>query len=535
MAYLEPHEEIWKNETGQCYSVNECANSQDTFAPFDGLHGFSVGDHEFPGTFFRFPLRNSCRERRVSSHVYDINKLRDLLTALREEAKVMLLFLRSVKTVEVHEISECSPWEISEPHCSDLLKVSVQDMLSDQVSKRVRFNQELKTAFRINSYRIMRPIELTVHIRVTVIDKICRSNSSVSDWLVASRVGSQSTDIHCAAEALRALPWVGVALEITSEPSGGRVFCVLPMPREVSCHLPVHVNATFSLNDERRELKWTGVERKNDNSAKWNSLIIQHLLPPCYAGLLLNHARQYLTGEHFYKAWPDVNQIRYTHWKCVLAPLFQLLFSESVFLSCKGWVHKNKALFTPRDTELPPVVIEVLSACGERMVTIPPEVWDALNLVGVSVVTVTPRKTRSNLRLGSDKYELYPAEKKIELLQYCLSDDAYDDLVDIALLPLANGAVVKFSQYKTPSAVYLCSPQCPSYLAPGCKRKLVDVENNDRLHQQLVCVVQSCSTQLRLLDSSGVAFLLKKSMPTENVVTLPHPKISLEWLKKFWT
>ena len=97
-----------------------------------------------------------------------------------------------------------------------------------------------------------------------MVDNINYSNCSQSEWLVASQVGSRSRDVHKVAEALKVLPWVGVALEMNSlaaMASGGRVFCVLPMPHDVSCHLPVHVNATFSLNDERRELKWTGIER----------------------------------------------------------------------------------------------------------------------------------------------------------------------------------------------------------------------------------------------------------------------------------
>ena len=93
MAYLEPHEEIWKRETGQWYDIQQQSDKRDTFAPFIGLHDFDVGTQNFPGTFFRFPLRDTTREKRVSSHVYTVEKLRELLMALRKEAKVMLLFL----------------------------------------------------------------------------------------------------------------------------------------------------------------------------------------------------------------------------------------------------------------------------------------------------------------------------------------------------------------------------------------------------------------------------------------------------------
>ena len=536
MAYLEPHEEIWTKETGQLYIIQEHVNKVDTFAPFHERHNFSIGDYEFPGTFFRFPLRNSSRERRVSSHIYNVEKLRDLLTALREEAKVILLFLRWVRTVEVHEISENG-------FCSDLLKVSVEDVHDNQHQKRLKFYRDLKGAFENKSFEISHSITLTLHIRVLVRDEINQSDSSQSDWLVASRVGSQCMEVHDVATELKALPWVGIALEMASAPSGGRVFCVLPMPCEVSCHLPVHVNATFSLNDERRELKWAGIERTNDNSAKWNNLVIKHLLPHCYASLLLICAKSnYLSVENFYGAWPDIMQVRHTHWEDILTPLFKYIFSESaeVFWSHGHWINRNKALFTPRDAELPSVVTEVLSACGEQLVTIPAKVWDALTFMHISVVTTNPTRTRSKLRQRSDSYKMYPPDKKLTLLRYCLSDDAFNDLSGIALLPLADGTFTTFvgkSPYHAPPAsVYLCSSQCPRYLTPGCESELVDIESDDELFQKLLNLSQSKHTQLKLLDSSGVAHLLEKVMPARNVslVTLPHPKVSLEWLEKFW-
>ena len=532
LAYLEPHEEIWAKQTGQWYNIAEHTDKEDTFAPFHGLQNFSIGDVAFPGTFFRFPLRNSSCERRVSSHVYNMNKLRDLLSALREEAKIILLFLRSVKTIEVHELAQHGV-------CNDLLKVSVQDMARDQLTRRSEFDLKLKSAFERESFKISHPINLTLHVRVVVEDQIDQSNNSECNWLVASRVGSECIQVHNVATELKALPWVGVALNITSAPSGGRVFCVLPMPSEVSCHLPVYVNATFSLNDERRELKWTGTERTNDKSAKWNDLVIQYLLPPCYAHLLLMYAKKYLRAEHFYRAWPVVKQVRGTHWEGILKSLFRYIFSESaqVFWSDGHWIQRSQSLFIPRGHELPSVVSKVLSACGENVVTVPPNVWDALSFMGVSVRTITPRETRSKIKQRSDTYNLCTHVQKLELLQYCLSDNAFDDLSGIALLPLADGTFTTFlqSNYSTLTAtVYLCTSEYPCYLTPGCESKLVDIESYGELYQKLFNVAKNKHTQLKLLDSRGVARLLRESMPKHSVVTLPHSNISLEWLEKFW-
>ena len=71
LAYLEPHEEIWKKETGQWYDIQQQADKLDTFAPFNNLNGYFTGSSCFQGTFFRFPLRSvSPGEARVISSLH---------------------------------------------------------------------------------------------------------------------------------------------------------------------------------------------------------------------------------------------------------------------------------------------------------------------------------------------------------------------------------------------------------------------------------------------------------------------------------
>ena len=530
MAYLDPHEEIWKKETGQWYDIQQPAGeAKDTFAPFNGLKGFSFGTSYFHGTFFRFPLRSISREKRVSSHVYTVSKLREILTALREEARVMLLFLRKVRVIRVHEISKRGG-------CTDLLTVSStleygQQRLSSQ------FHQHLRTAFERFAYNITCPIQSTIKFKVKVEDFIDPLNSSESEWLVASRVGSPNSKVHQVAEALKALPWVGVALETTeSRSTGGRVFCVLPMPSEVSCHLPVHVNATFSLNDECRELKWSGIERKNDPSSDWNELIVQHLLPPCYAGLLLSHAKHVLTSDAFYRAWPEVDKLRFTHWEGLLGPLFQQIFSESVFWSHdEMWVAHDMALFTPFDTEVPDVVTAVLSSYGEEIVTLPSNVWDAINYSDLSVSQISPKIVRKTLRRDHEGYSVYNYDKKQELLQYCLSDGKIRNIIGFCLLPLANKKFASFDVNRPRTTpIYLCSTEYPSCIIPDCKNLLVDIPCSGELYESLVSLAKSKITQLAMLDTSGVAALLRKCLPASSFVALPHELVNIQWLELFW-
>ena len=153
---MEPHEEIWKKETGQWYDIPDYTHQTDTFTPFNGLHGFSVGGCAYKGTLFRFPLRNIKRGKGISSHIYDIHKLRDLLRALREEAKQILLFLRSVRTVEVHEIAENGV-------VSDLLQVRIQEIHvpTDQLrQKNLIFKRNSRPLLKANHLESPAPLSL---------------------------------------------------------------------------------------------------------------------------------------------------------------------------------------------------------------------------------------------------------------------------------------------------------------------------------------------------------------------------------------
>ena len=539
---MDPHEEIWPRETGQWYDIDKHAYKVDTFAPFEGLCGFSTHVGSYNGTLFRFPLRNEQRDKRVSKHIYDVNNLRSLLTALREEAKCILLFLRSVRTVEVFEISRSG-------NHSNLLKMSICETSGDSLGpKRRRFQENLKMRFEAQSFGIRNTLSQIVHVQVDVSDYQQGTDGS-SKWLVANQVGSQSAEVRKLANTLKVFPWVGVALETSAdelEKSGGRVFCVLPMPQDVSCYLPVHVNGTFSLNDERRQLKWCGVERKNDPSAQWNHRLVEELLPPCYVSLLLDHAQILLKPDQFCRAWPNTWRVKGTHWEGLLNPVLTALFAHRVIPFCKpgglgavAWVKVSSATFVPRGSTLPGVVSTALIACGVKLVTVSEEVWNALNHCRIPVRSVTPSLTRNELKKSNRSYNGFSSAQKLELLQYCLSDNAYGDMHNLELLPLVNG---NFGTFGTPSSapVYLCTQQCPHYLLPRLEGELVDEKIETQLYKKLKTIAQGRNTNLQILTVNNVATLLPRAMPQEwqhqNTVTLSYSNsnFNMEWLKRFW-
>jgi len=178
LAYMEPQEKVWPERSGRSYSIWKTYTERklDSLKPFEGVAGFSAQAGIYPRTLFRFPLRNARSD--LSKNLYTIQKMRDLLAALKEEAKFLLLFLRSVQEIEVYEISQHGQHTLS-------FQVVIQER-GVIGHKRKNFMKNLKTASaqaRPPPYCITRSIDLVTDFHVEVTDHSC-DTTTVSHWLV---------------------------------------------------------------------------------------------------------------------------------------------------------------------------------------------------------------------------------------------------------------------------------------------------------------------------------------------------------------
>ena len=548
IAFLEPQERIWEGEKGRLFDLSDLYGS-DNLNCFNGLADFNPHTSHYPKTLFRFPLRT--RASGLSENIYTVEKLNELIDALRSEAKLLLLFLRSIQTIEVYNID-------SRGRQSRTFQVTIAESCQASVSEKRRdLLTQLKSCHAAAQYNFSNVIEYTAKFDISVFDKAV-GRSVTSRWVVANQVGSANAAVRAASVKQKVFPWLGTAVELDS-PGDGRIFCFLPMPIETASNLPVHVNGTFGLNDDRRSLKWPGPERRNDTMANWNAMLVKDVLPSCYVKLLLE-ARDHLTSVKFYKAWPRVQNLKHTNWESVLTPVFTSMLKNKVIWSSNyhQWVNLTTATYKPRSEELIVVVESVLTACKVVLAEVPAHVWKAFTYAHVSVTEITPASVRGKLRANPNSYARISSSDKKELLSYCLSDDpsCYNDLHDLNLLPLANGTFISFqevgaraaagymSQFFTAFqaagtiAVYVSTPECPTYLLPGLEHKLVDVTDDSDLHAKLVGVAQSGATQLKMLDASAVASLLDEVVPAKWQQTgygvMPDSQIPSDWLKLFW-
>ena len=512
-GFLEPQEHIWKGESGQRYYLkNLLENCPETLAPYKGICGFSKSFHG--QTLLRFPLRN--KPSKLSKEIYTISKLQALLQSLKVEAHYILLFLRSVCSIEVIEISVHNTLK-------SVFKVSVDtDTYVQHITQQQQLLSDVQSTFTIDSLSSVRKvIKSSDHFNIEVHDD---SSHSKHEWIVVNQVGSEDTEVMQLAEKQHVLPWVGTAFEVSTSCYGGRIFCVLPLPIEDRAPFSVHINGTFAVSSNRRSLKWEAQERKNDNESTWNKLLVKKCLPSCYVELVSRLIQLYPSNyTAVYSCWPNIDQVKGTPWDDMLGPFYkEFLYSNNVLYTPVfggQWVSINESIFVDEDVVVPQPVKECILRCQVKLVEVDHNQMMALqHYCTYKKNVLSPSMVRTELKGNSNAYEFISNQDKLAILDYCLSDHKYDDLSGLKLLPLLNGDFVQFTQtshslYGSTTS-YICSSNVPHTLLPGLEHILVSVySDNPTTHSNLIELAKSGQTQLKVLGVPEVAMLLPQSNP----------------------
>ena len=513
-GFLEPEEHIWKGESGKGYYFkNLLASCPETLAPYKGICDISKSFHGH--TILRFPLRN--KPSKLSKELYTISKLQALVKSLKAEAKYILLFLRSVCSIEVIEISVHNTLK-------SVFKVSVDsDTYIQHITQQQQLLSDVQSTFIIDSLSSVRKvIKSNDHFNIEVHDD---SSHSKHEWIVVNQVGSEDTEVMQLSEKQHVLPWVGTAFEVSSTPCcGGRIFCILPLPIEDRAPFSVHINGTFAVSSNRRSLKWEAQERKDDEESTWNKLLVQKCLPSCYVELI-SQLIQLCPSNYtaVYSCWPDIVQVKGTPWDDVLEPFYrQLLHSKKVFYTPVlggQWISISESIFVDENEVVPQPVKDCILRCQVKLIEADHNQMMALQHYCTYTKNVlNPSMVRTELKGNSNVYEFISNQDKLAVLDYCLSDHKYNELSGLKLLPLLNGDFVQFIQTSYYShgttTSYICSSSTPHTLLPGLEHILVSIYyDNPITHSNLLELAKSCQTQLKVLGVPEIAELLSQSNP----------------------
>nr|XP_033804575.1 sacsin isoform X2 [Geotrypetes seraphini] len=570
IGMLDPHQVLFgHNESGQCWNLKddrkEIDEFVDQFTPFIGVFGSTketFRNGNFPGTFFRFPLR--LQPSQLSGNIYNKQKVLELFESFRTDADTVLLFLKSVQNVSLH-IREADGTE------QLLFRVTAGE---NNTLKHERSNAIKILGTAINNYCKGVPnntiTSVTYQVHIEVKDGQATETQKTS-WLVCNSVGGRGmcSELDRLADDLKFIPTIGIAMSLsnsrdekgaTSEFSG-RSFCFLPLPpgEESKTGLPVHISGFFGLTDNRRSIKWRELDQWRDPSALWNELLINSLVPTVYATLILEAIKEMetqkcsdfsLTAEQIYRMWPDTNKIR-VHWKSIIEPLFKELLQNAVIYSASNhWINVDTVHFSEIDEHMKytETVLNYLQASGIQIAKVPANIAGAIQFSSSNakpVKMVTPALVRQTLRKSGHKGS---TDEKLHILEFVLSDEAYSDLLGLELLPLQNGNFTPFSSsVSDEDIVYITSEDFPSSLFPGLEGRLLLKDLKLRILTALKEASKSRGrpcTQLQLLNPERFARLIKEVMNTvwnrRDLVVQWYPGSknkkhpSTQWLKMVW-
>ena len=478
IAFLDPHEtHFGKAETGQQFSLEDqlLQDYPDQFKPYEDVLDCRISKQYYSGTLFRFPLRNEPSD--LSTKNYTAEKVRQLFHALEKEASVILLFLKNIEEIALFETDQSNTTK-------QIFIVKLSDRCRQEIGQK---KKSLLKQIKLLSERSVSNTNISLTLEI----EECSAKGMVltHKWLVYHQIDAQDSNLKRLSSELGLLPWVGFATPLVASQrqalssNGGRLFCFLPLPPDADSKtgFPVHVHGYFGLTDNRRGLKWPGLDCQNDPTAEWNVRLLERVGSEAYASMLVELVDKQINepgdvsakADLFYQSWPNLLSVE-SHWKGMLIPMFSILKEKTVLWSSSGhWVRPAQAYLDRINSsrEVRQVVLETLTQANESVVTVPHHVLEVIDSMKWTTLSITPSFMRSLLKKkqkGSWNITSVPKTKKLKLLEYVLQDDNLMDLQGIPLLPLANGSFGEFRslQYNRDSlvAVYVSTARHPRSL-----------------------------------------------------------------------
>lgn len=262
---------------------------------FDKLFGYSVQLDYYPGTIFRFPLRSESTVSKLqdASNFVDDSQARQKLSAYFDEARVSLLFLKNIRSINFGMQGAAEPeWSVS--------RISQQGSMLDH--PRIESGNGGSTT-----------------IESVVCDFNCNTvNGNIGGkdmWRLArSDVIAPSEELLLQQRRVIKNVECGIAGLLSSEPNqetskaffgkrpvnAPRIFSTLPLPFE--SNLPVAIHATFSLSGDRRSLIVGG--QGGSPQAAWNNHFLKDALPELYLSFIDDIASNF--PQHAFRFWPRI-------------------------------------------------------------------------------------------------------------------------------------------------------------------------------------------------------------------------------------
>ena len=516
-----------ESSTGKRFPLCKANRHKDQFAPFENLFGFTSNTSHYNGTLFRFPFRRTLYHKtfskkelksKISDKIFTAEgAIQELFDTLCEEAAHLLLFLKSIESIDLYT------WDPAEKK----KKMFVQISLSDSCLPHVRqFRKTCQNSCQFN--------RSTTVMATCCVCLLSQSTEKQFNWLLCSTVGSSDAKLLELAAKLKVTPWSGVAaplpLSVTveciaechlvtpqmnsetvvqtlshhfrtpaeivddwrppKEQEIGYPFCFLPLKDPTG--LPVQVHGYFRVSSNRRSIEWPSQGNTGDE-AVWNKHLVQMSLVPSYAvilaakSFLFTYSRPPTDKVLFdpYSWWPLEQEIQNSLvWRDILecANLLSFMCGLKLFWSPSNggqWIKGSDAVLVREGT--PPLVARLLISFGCPIVNPPTPVKKTFNsLEGVDVLgEVTPQYVRKQLKTKRNQCPR-DFDLVVAVLEYIVSDlsNDYSVLEGIPVIPVANSESAPVSLRRlypsgTTERIFIVTDPDVYKLIPNLKDKMI--------------------------------------------------------------
>ncbi|CAC5371405.1 unnamed protein product [Mytilus coruscus] len=310
------------------------------FEPYNGVFGCNLSVEQdaisFDGTLFRLPLRTRKQSyvSEISNVPYDHRQMISLMKILMESGGNLLLFTQNVSQVDFYHL----PVTEKDPKNATLLYTvhrhpvrSIERPIS-KVSSESKFsvlkslaeclaNKKKENATEIPVVQMSILFQISIKTNDKLVDFEIEASSSTTPWFATWATGTdKSKDMALESSKRGVIPLACIAcplkkldngtfktLNLKYLPDGfyrkGHIFCFLPLP--VETNFPVHINGSFAVTSDRRNIVYKAVDDKDSFDNDWNEALMNDAVCNAYILLLENLAHYDIDqNEPYYKQWP---------------------------------------------------------------------------------------------------------------------------------------------------------------------------------------------------------------------------------------
>ncbi|KAK4397028.1 Sacsin [Sesamum angolense] len=503
----------------------------------------------FHGTLFRFPLRNAdqAANSKLSKQAYIEDDISSMFVQLYEEGILSLLFLKSVLSVEMYV------WDVGMPEPRKTYSCSINSANDDVVWHRQALQRFSKLkyvsdcemdAFSLDflSEAVVGGLSQNRTHKFYVVQTMASPSSRIGSF---AAMAAKDYDMHL-------LPWASVAACVSDDSLNddhlklGRAFCFLPLP--VKTGFRVHINGYFEVSSNRRGI-WYGddMDRSGKIRSIWNRLLLEDVVAPSFAKLLLG-MRQFLgSTKTYYSLWP-IGSFE-EPWSLLVEHIYRIIWGSPVLYSdVEGgkWVSPEEAYLHDMEISGSKEIGDVLVQLGMPIVPLPSDLFEMiLNCKSDRhQKVVTPDSVRHYLR-DSKYLSTLGRSHNFLLLEYCLEDLIDTDVgihaSHLPLLPLASGDYGSLSRSSEGIVYYICN-ELEYMLLQQISNRLIDRTIPVKLLCRLTSIANVSGANLVVFSVNEFVQLFSEFVPAEwkykmKVLWNPssystHPASS--WFLLFW-